>query len=142
MNIEASIKDRATERLFDEKLVREDDVLITLVKSIGPEPWKAYFLEGKVHPHGLLRGGRILIGLGIEDPLGALAWYVERGKKRVHHLWVDPEARRRGVADLLFSLYKKHVSPKIIAVGPFTPGGMTAAKRAGAKLEYARLIES
>ena len=142
MNLEDTIRERATEHLFDERLVREEDVTITLVSAVGPEPWKAYFLEGRVHPHGVLRGGRILIGLGIEDPLAALAWNVERGKKRVHHLWVDPDARCHGVADLLFSLYKKHVSPNLVAVGPFTPGGLAAAKRAGAKLVYGKLIES
>jgi GNAT superfamily N-acetyltransferase len=134
LSLERIAQERATERLLDEHLTREVDVEITIVSAVGPEKWKAFFIEGR--NIGGSRAGSILIGLSPSDPLAALAWAVEDGRQKVvTHVWVDPEARRRGVADLLFSLYKRHVSSTLIAVGPFTPGGLAAAKRAGARIE-------
>jgi len=53
----------------------------------------------------------------------------------VHHVWVDSDARGRGLSRVLFDAYRSEVSPELVVVGPFTKAGRAAAERAGATIE-------
>jgi hypothetical protein len=64
---------------------------------LGPEEWKLVFTQGK--NYGGSQAGRILISVGgMDDPLAGLAYVVEQGRPYVHHIWVDPDARGRGLS--------------------------------------------
>jgi GNAT superfamily N-acetyltransferase len=116
-----------------ERAVREEGIQITLLSAVGPEPWRLVFTRGR--NVGGASGGRILITLGgVEDPLAGLAWSTEHGSPYVHHVWVDPDARGRGLSRVLFDAYRSGVSPDLVVAGPFTSGGLAAARRAGATL--------
>lgn len=130
---ESGIRDRVLEPLIDERTVLEDTVMITLQKAVGGESWELFVTSGRAQPFGVLKSGRVLIGPMLA-PLAGLVWTEERGQKRVHHLWVDPEARGMGIAQTLFDVYREKVSEKIVAVGPFTAEGRRAAVKAGAKI--------
>lgn len=132
--MEEITRERVLEPLINEQITRTDDIKITLLDAIGPEPWKLVFTKGK--NFGGANGGRILITLGgVQDPLAGLAWSTEYGEPYVHHIWVESDARRRGLTQRLFKAYKEHVSPKLVVKGPFTKGGRAAAQRAGARLD-------
>ena len=88
--------------------------------------------------YGGARAGRILIvlpGGDPSDPLAGLVYAVEHGRPYVHHVWVDADARGRGISRLLLNAYRANISPRLIVVGPFTAAGRAAAQRAGAILE-------
>jgi GNAT superfamily N-acetyltransferase len=126
-------RERVLEPLVGERAVREEGIQITLLSAVGPEPWRLVFTRGR--NVGGASGGRILITLGgVEDPLAGLAWSTEHGSPYVHHVWVDPDARGRGLSRVLFDAYRSGVSPDLVVAGPFTSGGLAAARRAGATL--------
>jgi hypothetical protein len=77
----------------------------------------------------------VIRGGGPADPLAGLAYAVEHGRPYVHHVWVDPEARGRGLSRVLFDAYRSEVSPDLVVVGPFTRAGRAAAESAGATIE-------
>lgn len=134
--MERVTRDRVHEALVGERVTRRDPIEVTLLSAIGPEPWELIFTTGK--NYGGARAGRILIvirGGGPADPLAGLAYSVEHGRPYVHHVWVDPEARGRGLSRALFDAYRSEVSPDLVVVGPFTKGGRAAAESAGATLE-------
>lgn len=132
--MEEITRERVLEPLINEQITRTDDIKITLLDAIDPEPWNIVFTKGR--NYGGASGGRILVSLGgVADPLAGLAWATEHGEPFVHHIWVDPDARRRGLTQRLFKAYKAHVSPKLVVKGPFTKGGRAAAQRAGAILD-------
>lgn len=125
---------RVHESLIGERLTRSVPVYVTLLTALGPEEWKLVFTQGK--NYGGAQAGRILISLGgMDDPLAGLAYTVEHGRPYVHHIWVDPDARGRGLSQVLFDAYRSAVSPELVVVGPFTRAGRAAAERAGATLE-------
>lgn len=133
-NMESVTRERVLEPLSGERVTSTRDVMITLIPAIGPEPWKLVSTRGR--NFGGANGGRILITLGgTQDPLAGLAWATEYGRPYVHHVWVDAEARGRGLSQVLFDAYREDVSPELVVVGPFTKGGRAAAQRAGAILE-------
>lgn len=132
--MERVTRDRVLEPLAGERVAIERDVEITLIPSIGPETWKIVSTRGR--NFGGANGGRILITLGgVQDPLAGLAWATEHGRPYVHHVWVDADARGRGLSQILFDAYRSDVSPDLVVVGPFTRGGRAAAERAGATIE-------
>lgn len=132
-NMESITRERVQEPLVGERVTRSEDILITVLDAIGPEPWKLLFTRGR-NISGAA-GGRILITLGdTRDPLAGLAWSTENGKPYVHHVWVDSDVRGRGISQQLFDAYRSDVSPDLVVVGPFTKGGRAAAVRAGAKV--------
>lgn len=127
-------RERVLEPLVGERITRTDDIQITLLSAIGPEDWKLVFTRGR--NFGGASGGRILITLGgLNDPLAGLAWATEHGRSYVHHVWVDNDARGRGLSQILFDAFRSDVSPDLVVVGPFTKGGRAAAERAGATIE-------
>jgi len=77
----------------------------------------------------------VLTNGGVDDPLAGLAYAVEYDRPYVHHIWVDPDARGRGLSQVLFDAYRSEVSPELVVAGPFTKAGRAAAVRAGAVLE-------
>jgi hypothetical protein len=102
-----------------------------LLSGVGPEAWELIFTTGK--NYGGSQAGRILIvlpGGGPSDPLAGLAYVNEKGRQYVHHVWVDPDARGRGLSQILFDAYRSEVSPQLVVVGPFTKAGRAAAERA------------
>jgi len=126
-------KDRVHEPLIGERIIRSEPVYVELLKG-RPEEWKLVFTRGK--NYGGAQSGRILITLGgTDDPLAGLAYSIEYERPYVHHFWVDPDARRRGLTQVLFDAYRSEVSPELVVVGPFTRGGRAAAERAGATIE-------
>lgn len=126
-------RERVHEPLLGERIIRSDPVYLTLVTG-HPEEWKLIFTRGK--NYGGAQSGRILISLhGVEDPLAGLAYSVEHGRPYVHHFWVDPDVRGRGITQILFDAYRSEVFPELVIVGPFTRGGRAAAERAGATIE-------
>jgi len=132
--MERVTRERVLEPLAGEQIARTDDVQITLLPSIGPEDWKLVFTRGR--NYGGANGGRILVTLGgLTDPLAGLAWATEYGRPYVHHVWVDADARGRGLSQVLFDGFRSYVSPNLVVVGPFTKGGRAAAERAGALIE-------
>lgn len=134
--MERVTRERVHEALLGERVARRDPIEVTLLSAIGPEPWDLIFTTGK--NYGGARAGRILVvtrGGGPADPLAALAYAVEHGRPYVHHVWVDPEARGRGLSRVLFDAYRSEVSPDLVVVGPFTKGGRAAAVSAGATIE-------
>jgi hypothetical protein len=132
--MERVTRERVLEPLVGERITRSDDIQITLLPSIGPEPWKIVFTRGR--NYGGANGGRILVTLGgLIDPLAGLAWATEYGRPYVHHVWVDRDARGRGLSQVLFDAYRSDVSPDLVVVGPFTKAGRAAAERAGATIE-------
>lgn len=132
--MERVTRERVHEALVGERVTRTDPVTITLLDAIGPEEWKLVFTKGK--NYGGATAGRILISLGgASDPLAGLAYAVEHGRPYVHHVWVDPDARGRGLSQVLFDAYRSEVSPDLVVVGPFTKAGRAAAVSAGATLE-------
>lgn len=132
--MERVTRDRVHEPLMGEHITRRDSVYIALLAGLAPEEWKLVFTRGK--NYGGVQAGRILISLGgVEDPLAGLAYAVEHGRPYVHHIWVDPEARGRGLSQVLFDAYRSEVSPELVVVGPFTRAGRAAAERAGATIE-------
>lgn len=131
--MERVTRERVLEALGDERITREQGIEITLLQAVGPEPWKLVFTRGR--NYGGANGGRILITLGgLNDPLAGLAWATEYGKPYVHHVWVDSEARGRGLSQVLFDAYRSDVSPDLVVAGPFTRAGRAAAERADATL--------
>ena len=132
--MERVTKDRVHEALLGERVTRRLPIEVTLAGI--PEEWDLIFTTGK--NIGGVQAGRILIvlpkGSG-EDPLAGLAYAVEHGRSYVHHIWVDPDARGRGLAQALFEAYRSGVSPELVVVGPFTKSGRAAAERAGATIE-------
>jgi hypothetical protein len=134
--MERVTRDRVLEPLIGEHVVGRQPIEITLVSGVGPEPWELIFTTGK--NYGGARAGRILIvlpGSDSRDPLAGLAYAVEYERPYVHHVWVDSDARGRGLSQVLFDAYRSEVSPEVVAVGPFTKGGRAAAERAGATIE-------
>lgn len=132
--MERVTRERVHEALVGERVTRTDPVSITLLDAIGPEEWKLVFTKGR--NYGGASAGRILISLGgVSDPLAGLAYAVEYGRPYVHHVWVDTDARKRGLAQILFNAYQSEVSPELVVVGPFTKAGRAAAERAGATIE-------
>jgi len=134
--MERATRDRVHEPLVGERVARRTPVEVTLLADVGPEPWELVFTAGK--NFGGARAGRILIvlpGSGPTDPLAGLAYAVEHGRAYVHHVWVDPEARGRGLSQVLFDAYRSEVTPELVVVGPFTKAGRAAAERAGAMIE-------
>lgn len=126
-------RERVHEPLIGERITRSEPVYVTLVAG-QPEEWKLVFSEGK--NYGGARAGRILISLGgVDDPLAGLAYAVEHARPYVHHIWVDPDARGRGLSQVLFDAYRSEVFPELVVVGPFTRAGRAAAERAGATIE-------
>lgn len=131
--MERVTRERVLEPLVGERVVSTRDVEITLIASIGPEIWKLVSTRGR--NFGGANGGRILITLGgLRDPLAGLAWATEYGKSYVHHVWVDSDARGRGLSRILFDAYRSEVSPDLVVVGPFTRAGRAAAQSAGATI--------
>lgn len=131
--MEKVTRERVLEPLMGERIARTQDIEITLLAAIGPEPWKIVSTRGR--NFGGANGGRILITLGgVQDPLAGLAWATEHGKPYVHHVWVDSDARGRGLSQVLFDAYRSDVTPDLVVVGPFTKGGRAAAERAGATI--------
>lgn len=132
--MEKVTRERVLEPLVAERIARTQDIEVTLLDAIGPEPWKLVSTRGR--NFGGANGGRILITLGgVQDPLAGLAWATEHGRPYVHHVWVDAEARGRGLSQVLFDAYRSDVTPDLVVVGPFTKGGRAAAERAGATIE-------
>lgn len=134
--MERIARERVHMPLLGEHVTRSEPVYITLLKAIGPEEWKLIFTRGR--NYGGQQGGRILITTtrgGVEDPLAGLAYSVEESRPYVHHLWTDPDARGRGLSQVLFDAYRSEVSPELVVVGPFTKAGRAAAERAGALIE-------
>ena len=132
--MEKVTRERVLEPLVGERIARTQDIEVTLLDAIGPEPWKLVSTRGR--NFGGANGGRILITLGgVQDPLAGLAWATEYGRPYVHHVWVDAEARGRGLSQVLFDAYRSDVTPDLVVVGPFTKGGRAAAERAGATIE-------
>lgn len=124
---------RVIEPLTGERVIRTGRIDITLVPAIGPERWAIVDARGRNVGGG--EGGRILITLGgVQEPLAGLVWFVERGQAYVSHVWVDSDARGRGLSQLLFDAYRAAVTADLIVVGPFTAAGRAAAERAGAVL--------
>lgn len=134
-NMERITRDRVHEALVGEHITRREPVEISLA-GLPPEPWDMIFTTGM--NYGGARAGRILIVLpksGVSDPLAGLAYAVEYGRPYVHHLWIDSDARGRGLSRVLFDAYRSKVSPDLVVVGPFTKAGRAAALSAGATLE-------
>lgn len=127
-------RERVHEPLMGERITHSETVYVTLLPALGPEAWKLISTQGK--NYGGAQAGRILISIGgVDDPLAGLAYAVEHGRPYVHHIWVDPDARGRGLSQVLFDAYRSQVSPELVVVGPFTRAGRAAAERAGATLE-------
>ncbi len=134
--MERVTRERVHEALADEKVTRREPIRITLLAAIGPEAWELIFTTGR--NYGGARAGRILVvlpGSGPRDPLAGLAYAVEYGRPYVHHVWVDEDARGRGLSRVLFDAFRSEVSPTLVVVGPFTKAGRAAAERAGAIIE-------
>jgi hypothetical protein len=132
-SMESITRERVHEPFIGERVTRSEDILITVLASLGPEPWKLVFARGRNIGGGA--GGRILITLGgVQDPLAGLVWVMEGGKPHVTHVWVDSDVRGRGISQQLFDAYRSDVSPDLVVVGPFTKGGRAAAERAGATI--------
>ncbi len=124
---------RVHEPLIGERITRREPVEVTLAGI--PDVWDLIFTTGK--NIGGTRAGRILIVLpkgGVQDPLAGLAYAVEYDRPYVHHVWVDSDARGRGLSQVLFNAYRSEVSPDLVVAGPFTKAGRAAAERAGATL--------
>ena len=131
--MERVTRERVLEPLAGERITRTEDIQVTLLPAIGPEDWKLVFTRGR--NYGGANGGRILVTLGgMHDPLAGLAWATEYGKPYVHHVWVDADARGRGLSRVLFDAYRSDVSPDLVVAGPFTKAGRAAAERVGATL--------
>lgn len=132
--MERVTRERVHESLVGEHVVRSEPVTFTVLDAIGPEKWTLVFTKGR--NYGGAQAGRILISLGgVDDPLAGLAYAVEHERPYVHHVWVDSDARGRGLSQILFDAYRSEVSPELVVVGPFTKGGRAAAERAGATIE-------
>lgn len=132
--MERVTRERVLEPLVDERVTGRRQIQVVLVSGVGPEPWDLVFTTGKTPPYGVVRGGRILVG-PVLAPLAGLAYAVEHGRPYVHHVWVDPEVRGRGLSRVLFDAYRSEVSPRLVVVGPFTKAGRAAAEHAGAIIE-------
>jgi GNAT superfamily N-acetyltransferase len=135
--MERVTRERVHEALVGEQITRREPIQISLA-GLPAEPWDLIFTTGK--NYGGARAGRILIvlpggGGSTSDPLAGLAYAVEYGRPYVHHVWVDPDARGRGLSQVLFDAYRSQVSPELVVVGPFTKAGRAAAERAGATIE-------
>jgi GNAT superfamily N-acetyltransferase len=132
--MERVTRERVYEPLAEERVVHNKPVRVTLVAAVGPERVGAGLHERTQlrrrgcgpGPHQSWRDRR--------SPAG-LAYAVGRGRPYVHHVWVDPEARGRGLSRVLFDAYRSEVSPELVVVGPFTKAGRAVAERAGAIIE-------
>jgi hypothetical protein len=125
---------RAREPLVGERIQHSETIWIATGPSFSEE-WVLSVTSGKMPPYGVLDAGRIVIDVGRSldgDPLAALLWVKERGRKKITHVWVDETVQRRGVGRLLVDAYKKYVSAKVVMAGPFSEAGRAFAKRLGA----------
>lgn len=132
--MERVTRDRVHEALVGERVTRREPVEVTL--SGIADAWDLIHTTGK--NIGGARAGRILIvlpGSGPVDPLAGLAYAVEHDRPYVHHVWVDADARGRGLSRVLFDAFRSEVSPNLVVVGPFTKAGRAAAESAGATIE-------
>lgn len=122
---------RVREELKDEKIEKVGTIDVKLSGLV--EPWDVFVTRGKALPYGYNDSGRVLVGPP-DDPLAGLAWSEEYGKRYIHHVWVDPDARHRGLGKALVELYREHVDTKVVFSGPFSPGGRRLAESVGAKI--------
>ena len=132
--MERVTRDRVHEALSGERVTSRQPVQVTLAGI--EDAWDLIHTTGK--NYGGARAGRILIvlpGGGPVDPLAGLAYAVEYGRPYVHHVWVDPDARGRGLSRVLFDAFRSEVSPELVVAGPFTKAGRAAAESAGATIE-------
>ncbi len=132
--MERVTRERVHEALIDERVTGRESIEISLAGV--PDVWDLIFTTGK--NIGGVRAGRILIVLpksGPVDPLAGLAYAIEGARPYVHHVWVDSDARGRGLSRVLFDAYRSKVSHDLVVVGPFTRAGRVAAERAGATIE-------
>lgn len=132
--MERITRERVHEPLVGERITRREPIEISLAGI--PETWDLIFTTGK--NFGGAKAGRILVvlpGREPRDPLAGLAYAVEYGRPYVHHVWVDSDARGRGLSRRLFNAYRDEVSPELVVVGPFTKAGRAAALAAGAVIE-------
>jgi hypothetical protein len=132
--MERITRERVHEALIGERVTRREPVEVPFAGFT--EVWDLIFTTGK--NIGGVRAGRILIVIpkgGPSDPLAGLAYAIEHGRPYVHHVWVDSEARGRGLSQVLFDAYRSEVSSDLVVVGPFTKAGRAAAERAGATIE-------
>jgi GNAT superfamily N-acetyltransferase len=136
VDLGAVARQRVREGLLQERVLASDTVQV--VQAGLREPWSLVVTQGKAPPYGYLDAGRVLILLpdaGLDsEPLAGLVWARERGKKFIHSVWVDPSAQRLGLGRVLLEAYRKHISPKVVLQGPFSPAGRSFAVGVGAKI--------
>lgn len=125
-------RDRVHQVLGQEREIATGSISLSTVSGLE-EDWAWTVREGRLPE---TTGGRLLIGIegGWRDPLAGIVWSEETGAPVVTHLWVDPEARRRGIGRAMLDLYRRHVARDLVLSGPFSPGGRALARAAGARI--------
>jgi len=53
---------------------------------------------------------------------------LEAWKPYVHNVWVADDMRGKGVARILYDVYRRHVAAHVVTVGPFSPAGYGMAQ--------------
>jgi len=112
--------------LMGEKEVKQETVQLTVVPQVGPEPWDLHVLEGQGPKSG--RAGKITIGTP-SYPSAALSWIEQNGEPIVHNIWVEEDVRRHGAARVLVDAFRRHVSPKVTFIGPYSEAGLASAQK-------------
>src|SRR3990167_6417130 len=129
--LEAAAKQRVHAPLDDERTVREGEIHITLIPSVGPEPWDWVATKGR-RPDGV-EAGRILIGEP-RFPDAGLVWAQEARGPVIYQIWVSPDMQRHGVGKALIDIYRHAVAQDVAIAGPFSEGGRSLAKAVGATI--------
>jgi hypothetical protein len=131
MSLETASKARVLQPLEGEVIEREGEIPITLIESVGPEPWEWVSTQG----HNAVGdvSGRILLG-DIRFPDAGLVWSTIDGQPMVTHVWVSELMRERGVGKALLDIYRNMVADPVVITGPFTPGGRALAHAYGARV--------
>jgi GNAT superfamily N-acetyltransferase len=117
--------------LDDEQTVREGEIPITLIPSVGPEPWDWIATKGRRADGG--EAGRILIG-DLRFPDAGLVWAREARGPVIYQVWVSPDMQHHGVGKALIDIYRYAVTDTVAIAGPFSPSGRALAKAVGATI--------
>lgn len=85
----------------------------------GPLPARAFHAAFRPHASAVLsrcEAAAVTLEGFPDETLGVMVWSMHRGRPILHHIWVKPALRRRGVGRYMASLLPAHHSGPIVTL--------------------------